>query len=77
MNWLTKFGTLLSQTINALIFGGHPDESLSARSFHEHAHSSFWAFIYTAANWIFGANHCYEAARSDLNFAEEITRRWN
>ena len=65
MNWLTKFGTLISQTINALIFQGHPDESLSARAFHEHSDSRFWAFIYRAANLIFGADHCYQAALSD------------
>jgi len=76
MNWLTKFGTLISQTVNALLFGGHPDESLSARAFHEQHSSRFWAFVFMAANGIFGANHCYEAARSDLDYAEDVTRRW-
>jgi hypothetical protein len=77
MSWLTKLGTLISQTINALIFQGHPDESLSARSFHERETSRFWAFIYSAANWIFGADHCYQAALSDKQFAEDALRRWS
>ena len=76
MTWFTKFGTLLSQTINALAFQGHPDESLSARAFHEHSDSRFWMFIYRAANLIFGVDHCYQAALSDKDFAEDVMRRW-
>ena len=76
MKWLHKLGTLVSQTINALIFQGHPDESLSARSYHERENSRFWVFIYRAANLIFGADHCYEAALSDREFAEDVLRRW-
>lgn len=76
MNWLAKLGTLLSQTLNVLLFNGHPDESLSARAYHEYANSRLWRFIYHAANWIFGDEHCHEAARSDLEFADQVLRRW-
>lgn len=75
MTFTTKLKTILSQLLNVLI-GGHPDETLSARAFHERETSRFWSLIHKIANQLFGANHCHDAALEDLNFAEYVYRRW-
>ena len=75
MTFGTKLRTVLSQFLNVLA-GGHPDETLSARAYHEAPNSRFWAMIHKIANQLFGANHCHEAALEDLNFAEYVYRRW-
>jgi hypothetical protein len=67
--WHVKFGTLLSQSVNALLLGGHPDMSLSTRAYLEKDNSRFWAFIHRAAERLFGEGHCYESFMSDLEMA--------
>jgi hypothetical protein len=72
--WRVKAGTLLSQSINALILGGHPDMSLSTRAYLESDHSSFWRFVFRAANRLFGTTHCFDSWQSDLEYARDIYR---
>jgi hypothetical protein len=70
--WTVKAGTLISQAINALIIGGHPDMSLSTRAYLEADHSQFWRFVFRAANRLFGPAHCFESWQSDMEYAHDI-----
>ena len=68
-SWRIKFGTLFSQSINALVLGGHPDMSLSTRAYFERDSSPFWGRVYRTAEGLFGAGHCYDSFESDLEMA--------
>ena len=68
--WTVKAGTLLSQAVNALIFGGHPDQALSSRAHVET--TRFWRFIRWAADWLFGQGHCQKAYEADVKFGYDI-----
>jgi hypothetical protein len=70
--WSVKAGTLLSQAVNALLCGGHPDQSLSARAYAEQHDSPGWRRVAQLADRIFGAGHCQAAYESDILFALDI-----
>jgi hypothetical protein len=67
--WHVKFGTLMSQSVNALLLGGHPDMSLSTRAELEKDSSRFWALIYRNAERLFGEGHCRDSLMSDIDMA--------
>jgi len=71
--WFLKLGTLTSQAANALLFGGNPDESMSARAWRENRP------IYKVINKIFfwEDNHCRNAHLTDVQHAEELTQHKN
>jgi hypothetical protein len=70
--WRVRTGTALSQLINAALFGGHPNVSLSTRAWHEHKTSRFWSFIRIMADAIFGQGHCEASREEDIIFAREV-----
>lgn len=57
---------LLSQAVNALLCGGHPDESLSARAWRER-HIDGGEMLARIDQWL-GAGHCRRV------WAEQIKR---
>ena len=66
--WLGKLGALASQSVNALILGGSPNESISGRAYREN-----WR-IRRAIDRLFfwEPDHCRKAHESDLAFARLI-----
>lgn len=60
-----------SQAINALVFRGDPDESLSARAWRERDHG--WAEARARIDWWLGEGHCQ--AVYNLHIARENLRR--
>ena len=69
-SWTVKAGTLLSQAVNALVCGGHPDQTLSSRAWTDN--SPFWLRIRKVANRLFGAKHCKESYEADVQFGYDI-----
>ena len=66
-----RLGTILSQFANVLL-GGHPDQTLSARSYYDRHRSRFWAWVYRRAESLFGEGHCYQSAQADKGFAQYV-----
>lgn len=71
-----KLGSLLSQTINVLVFDGHPDESVSARSYRQGVLQGdpVWK---KRSEWIdkiffWEPHHTFNAYKDDYERAEEI-----
>ena len=63
-------GGALSQLLNAALFGGHPNESISGRVYRE---DRKWAvrLIDTLIFW--HPNHCEESFMTDYMWAVELT----
>ena len=74
--WRVRTGTALSQVINAMIFGGHPNVSLSTRAFYDQHKSRFWMLVRIMADAIFGQGHCEQSREEDRAFARDIYRDW-
>ena len=72
--WPVRAGTALSQLINAAVFGGHPNVSLSTRAWHDQHKSRFWFAVRVAADWLFGEGHCERSCEEDLVFAHDVYR---
>jgi hypothetical protein len=70
--YLGNILTSLSQSVNT-IFGGHPDESLSARAY-KNQHVYGWNIIKIIADRIFffEKNHCKNSYLADLERANYI-----
>ncbi len=67
--WLTRVASSFSQMVNAVIFCGHQDESLSARCWREDRE------IYKTIDWFFWLilgeeGHCRNAHHSDMRRAK-------
>ena len=71
-SWRVKAGTLLSQAVNALILGGHPDQTCSSRAWTDQHKSARWAWIRIQADRLFGENHCRYAYEADVKFGADI-----
>jgi hypothetical protein len=66
---------LLSQAVNALWHGGHPDESLSARAWRER-HVQEWAKRHERIDRWLGLGHCkgvHEAQRKREDARREVS----
>jgi hypothetical protein len=70
--WRVRTGTAFSQLINAALFNGHPNQSISTRAFYDQHKSRFWSFIRIMADAIFGENHCEMSCEEDIIFAREV-----
>ena len=71
-SWRVKAGTLLSQSINALLLGGHPDQAISSRAYIEQDRSEAWRWVRIQADRLFGENHCRDAYGADVRFGEDV-----
>jgi hypothetical protein len=70
--WRVRTGTALSQLINAALFAGHPNVSLSTRAFYDQDKSRFWKLIRITADAIFGQYHCEVSCEEDIIFARDV-----
>lgn len=77
MDYGINLATAISQLGNAL-FGGHPDETLSAHAHRGHVmgHAG-WSTLRTVLNGVFfwQADHCRESFLADCQRAEQV-RQW-
>ena len=71
-SWRVRTGTALSQLINAAIFGGHPNVSISTRAFYDQHKSRFWLSVRVVADWLFGEGHCEQSCEEDMQFAHDL-----
>jgi hypothetical protein len=62
MHFLAKLGLLASQAVNAILFRGDPDESLSAR-----AHRERWPKGEARIDRVLGAGHCASVRRAQIS----------
>jgi hypothetical protein len=71
--YLVAVGSALSQLGNAVLLGGHPNESISGRSYRCRWWSEAWI------DGVLGRGHCRAAFLSDAAWAESysaaVTRR--
>lgn len=70
--WKVRTGTALSQLINAAVFAGHPNMSMSHRAWREHETSHFWSMIRVLADWLYGPGHCSGSVEEDRRYAIDI-----
>jgi hypothetical protein len=56
---------LLSQAVNALRYGGHPDESLSARAWRERSQPQ-WERRRSRIDRFLGVNHCKDVHEEQI-----------
>ena len=70
--WHIRTGAALSQLINAALFGGHMNETLSARADREQHTSKFWRAMRVIADALFGDGHCHDSREEDIIFACDI-----
>ena len=71
MKRLIRIGDALSQLCNVTFFNGHPNESMSGRSYRE----GLWAEKWIDRLLWFDPNHCRESYRNDLKYAAELLRQ--
>jgi len=70
--------TLLSQTLNVLIYNGSPDETVSGRSYREgSAGNQVWERRRKVIDRLFfwEKNHCRQSHLKDVSFAAIIAER--
>lgn len=67
-NWLIQSLVAFDQLVNALVFGGWADETLSSRSYRLELAHSRWGFTRPLIDAImfFQADHCRKAYESEL-----------
>jgi len=75
-SWRVRTGTAFSQLINAAVFGGHPNVSISTRAFYDQDKSRFWMMVRIIADAIFGQYHCEMSREEDIIFAREVLERF-
>lgn len=71
MKRLIKLGDALSQLINAVVFNGSPNESLSGRSCRE----QLWTEKFIDELFWFDPYHCENAHLNDLHYAVELLKQ--
>lgn len=70
---LIRIGDATSQLVNALLFDGHPNESISGRAWREQRPWRIWI---DRLLW-FDADHCRISYENDLKYARQIVEgRW-
>ena len=62
--YFRHIGTIISQALNVILLNGHPDESISARSYRTETR---WAV--KLIDKVFGEGHCYRAYLTDVEHA--------
>lgn len=75
--YLSRIGTIISQTLNVILFNGDPDESISARAYRRTQEGSVkWARVVRVidAIFFFEPGHCRRAYQTDLSHALFIIR---
>lgn len=67
--WFMRLLVLISQTVNALILMGNPDETLSAR-----AYRTPWPTVRRILDKIYfwETEHCYKSHQRDIDFAKRL-----
>lgn len=68
-HWLLQSAIAFDQFINAFVFGGHADETISARSWRNRNKNHYWAALHKAIDWlflVFERDHCYNAYLSEI-----------
>jgi hypothetical protein len=75
VNWLIRLGDAFSQLLNVLVFGGHPNHSVSgdAWRFKREPLRRVIDFVFRP----FEKNHCYNAHLSDVRHASRLLQEWN
>lgn len=75
LGYLTRVGAWISQGINCVCLGGHPDQTVSARAWLNRG-SAGWRSAYRVINGVFfwQADHCRASHASDVEFAERIAK---
>ena len=68
-NYLINIATAISQLLNALLFAGDPNETISGRVFRENRN---WAVVVIDLLFFFQVNHCLESHVADRIFARRI-----
>lgn len=69
IHYLTRIGDALSQLLNAALFGGHPNESISGLAWRENRPWRPWI---DRLLW-FDKDHCRNAYENDLAYARRLT----
>lgn len=69
MSWFEKMLVLISQSFNALVLGGNPDETVSARC-HREGREGWENFLNRLFFW--EPNHCETSHKRDQKFARMI-----
>ena len=69
MNYLINIATALSQLLNAAVFIGDPNETLSGRCWRE---DRMWAVCVIDILFFFQQEHCYNSHLADRVFARKI-----
>ena len=74
-DWFLRVAAWMSQTVNLFLLFGHHDQTISARA-HVNRNRKGWRQVNKAINTIFfwQKNHTYESFRSDLEYAQQVTR---
>ena len=72
--WFFKLLVVISQTINALILNGEPDQTISSRAYSCN-NVKVWSLVERAINFVFfwEKDHCYNSWLMDVEFSNRIT----
>ena len=72
--WFFKLLVVISQTINALILNGEPDQTISSRAYACN-NVKVWSLVERAINFVFfwEEDHCYNSWLMDVEFSNRIT----
>ena len=67
--WLTRLLVIISQSFNALVLMGNPDETVSAR-----AYRTPWPTVRRILDTMFfwETEHCYKSHQRDITFARKL-----
>jgi len=71
VNFFQRLLVVISQTVNALVFAGNPDETISARCYRE-KRVRWEGFLNSAFFW--EPDHCRKSHERDVAFAKAILR---
>ena len=74
--WFFKLLVVISQTINALILNGEPDQTISSRAYSCN-NVKVWSLVERAINFVFfwEKDHCYNSWLMDVEFSNRIIER--
>ncbi len=67
--YFRHIGTIISQALNVIFLNGHPDESISARSYRT---KTKWAI--SLIEKVFTTGHCERAYETDLAHARKLLK---
>jgi hypothetical protein len=71
--YLLNISVLFSQTVNAVLLFGHPDQTVSARAYAHHD-KPVWGRAYRVFNAVFfwQIDHCKESHNADIRRARDL-----